>query len=95
MPTSWTIILDDNQPVPVRDLTSGPGTRDVTVAIWPFGPAPMSPAPRSYQAVLERRAGPAVVERITGKAWSTGVAIADDRGTRFQLRFVPDLVVDP
>jgi hypothetical protein len=95
MSTSWTINLEDNPPVPVLDLTSGPGTRDVTVASWPFGREQMSPAPRSYQAVLECHEGPAVVERITGQAWSTGVAIADDRGTRFQLRFVPDLTVDP
>jgi hypothetical protein len=93
--TSWTITLDDNPPVRVVDLTSGPGTRDVTVAGWPFGPGPMPPAPRSYPAVLERHDGPVVVERITGQAWSTGVAIADDRGTRFQLRFVPDLIIDP
>jgi hypothetical protein len=53
----------------------------------------MSPAPRSCPAALERRDG-LVVERITGQAWSTGVAIADDRGTRFQFRFVPDLTVD-
>ena len=95
MSTSWTITLEHNPPAPVLDLTGGPGTRDVTVASWPFGQDPMSPAPRSYVAALERHEGPAVVERITGQVWSTGVAIADDRGTRFQLRFVPDLVVDP
>jgi hypothetical protein len=95
MSTSWTITLEDNPSVPVLDLTSGPGTRDVTVANWPFGPDAMLPAPRSYPAALERHDGSAIVERISGQAWSTGVAIADDRGTRFQLRFVPDLVVDP
>lgn len=87
--------MDDNPPVPVVDLTDGPGTRDVTVAGWPFGPGPMSPAPRSYPAALERHDGPVVVERITGQAWSMGVAVADDRGTRFQFRFAPDLIVDP
>jgi hypothetical protein len=55
----------------------------------------MPPTPRSYSAVLERHDGPVVVERITGQAWSTGAAIADDRGTLFQLRFVPDLIIDP
>jgi hypothetical protein len=45
----------------------------------------MSPAPRSYPGVLERHDGPVVVERIIGQASSTGVAIADDRGARFQL----------
>jgi hypothetical protein len=68
MSTSWTITLEDKPPVPVLDLTSGPGTRDVTVATWPFGPEQMSPAPRSYQAVLERHEGSAVVERINGRA---------------------------
>jgi hypothetical protein len=95
MSTSWTITLEDNPPVPVLDLTSGPGTREVTAASWPFGPDAMLPAPRSCPAALERHDGSAIVERISGQAWSTGVAIADDRGTRFQLRFVPDLVVDP
>jgi hypothetical protein len=45
-------------------------------------------------ATLERHDGPVVVERITGQARSTGVAIADDQGTRFQLRFVPELIID-
>jgi hypothetical protein len=46
-------------------------------------------------AALERYDGPTIVERIPGRAWSTGVAVADDRGTRFQFRFVPDLIVYP
>lgn len=93
--TSWTLILDDNPGVPVVELTGGPGPRDITVAGWPFGPGAMAPAPRSYPAVLERHEGPVVVDRISGHAWSTGVAIADNRGTRFQFRFVPDLTIDP
>jgi hypothetical protein len=93
--TSWTITLDDNPPVPVVDFTGGPGTRYVTVAGWPFGPGPMPPAPRAYPAAVERHDRHVVVERITGQAWPTGVAIADDRGTRFQLRFVPDLIIHP
>jgi hypothetical protein len=93
--TSWTLILDDNPPVPVVDLTGGPVTRDVTVADWPFGPGPMPPTPRSYPAVLERHEGPVVVHRITGQAWSTGIATVDDRGTRFHFRFVPELIIDP
>jgi hypothetical protein len=94
-PASWTITLDDNPSVRVVDFAGGPGVRDVTVAGWPFGPGPMPPAPRSYPAAVERHDRPVVVERITGQAWSTGVAIADDRGTRSQLRFVPDLIIDP
>jgi hypothetical protein len=54
----------------------------------------MPPTPRSYPAALERDDGHFVVERITSQAWSTGIAIADDRGVRFQFRFVPDLIVE-
>jgi hypothetical protein len=93
--TSWTFTLADNPPVPVVGLTGGPRILDVTVAGWPFGPGPMPPTPRPNPAALERHDGPVVVERITGQAWSTGVAIADDRGIRFQFRFVPDLIVEP
>jgi hypothetical protein len=70
MPTTstwWTLTLDDNPPVPVVDPTGGPGTRDITVTDWPFGPGPMPPTPRSYPAALERHDGPFVVERITAK----------------------------
>jgi hypothetical protein len=93
--TWWTLTLGDNPPVPVVDLTRGPGTWDVTVAGWPFGPGAWAPIPRSYPAALERHDGPFVVERITGQAWSTGVAVADDRGVRFQFRFVPYRIVEP
>ena len=55
--TSWTVTLEDNPPVPVVDLTGGLGTREVTVAGWPFGQGPMLPAPRSYPAALECRDG--------------------------------------
>jgi hypothetical protein len=93
--TTWTVTLADNPPVPVVGRTGGPRILDVTVAGLPFGPGPMPPTPRSYPATLERHDGPFVVERITGQAWSTGIAIADDRGIRFQFRFVPDLIVEP
>jgi hypothetical protein len=46
-------------------------------------------------AALERHDGPVIAERITGQARMTDVGVADDRGTRFQFRFVPDLIVDP
>jgi hypothetical protein len=55
----------------------------------------MLSSPRSCPAALERHDRPFVVERDTGQAWSTGVAIADDQGTRFQSRIVPDLVIHP
>jgi hypothetical protein len=55
----------------------------------------MPPTPRSYPAALERHDGHFVVERITGQAWSMIIAIADDRGSRFQFHFVPDLIVEP
>ena len=51
-------------------------------------------ATSTYPATLERHDEGAVVERITGRAWSPGVAIADDRGILFPLRFVPDLITD-
>jgi hypothetical protein len=54
----------------------------------------MPPTPRSYPAALERDDGHFVVERITSQASSTGIAIADDRGVRFQFRLVPDLIVE-
>jgi hypothetical protein len=94
--TSWTLTLDDNLPLPVVDLTPahGPGAQDVTVDEWPFGPGPMPPAPKSYAAVLERWDGPVVVERVSGRAWSSSIAVVTDEGRRFRFRFVPDLVVD-
>jgi hypothetical protein len=93
--TWWALALDDNPPVPVVDLTGGPGTWDVIVARWPFVGGWMVLGAWARPAALERYDGPIIVERIPGRAWSTGAAVADDRGTRFQFRFVPDLIVCP
>jgi hypothetical protein len=89
--TWWTLTLGDNPPVPVV-VTGGPGTRDVMVAGWPFVRGAMVVGAWSRPAALERHGGAVIVERITGRAWSTGVVVADDRGIRFQFRFVPDLI---
>jgi hypothetical protein len=93
--TLWALTLHENLPVPVVDLTGGSGTRDVIVADWPFVRGAMVLGARSRPAALERHDGPVIVERITGWAWSTGVAVAGDRGILFQFRFVPDLIVYP
>ncbi len=89
MSMSGTLTLDDNPPLPVVEITPAhvSGAREVTVADRPFGPGPMPPTPRSYPAVPERREGLVVVERITGQAWSTGIARVNHRGMRYVFRF--------